>query len=149
MTLIEQIKTAQLTARKARDTESTASLTTLIGEAEMVGKNFNRVVTDNEVIALVKKFISNIDFTLNTFKDEVGGFKAGAEKYLSEKALLEKFLPSQMTEVQLLETINAIKVEIGANTPKDMGKIMGMLKMRHEGIYDSKMASELVKAALK
>ena len=63
MTLIEQIKAAQLTARKNRDAAAAASLTTLIGEAEMIGKNANRVVHDLEVVGILKKFIDNIDFT--------------------------------------------------------------------------------------
>jgi len=60
MTLMEQIKTAQVTARKTGAQEASL-LTTLLGEAAMVGKNANRETTDQEVVAVVKKFVKNID----------------------------------------------------------------------------------------
>lgn len=64
MTLIQQIKDKQIAARKSGD--SLASLyTTLLGEASIIGKNAgNRETTDVEVVAVVKKFIKNIDETV-------------------------------------------------------------------------------------
>ena len=141
MTLIEQIKAAQLTARKNRDAAAAASLTTLIGEAEMIGKNANRVVHDLEVVGILKKFIDNIDFTLSKVIE-------GTEKHIAEKTLLQQFLPSQLDVIQLTKIIVAIKTEVGATTQKDMGKIMALLKSRHEGTYDGKVASAIVKSAL-
>ena len=64
MSLIEKIKSDHLAYRKLRDTTATTFLSTLIGEAEMIGKSGgNREVTNQEVIALVKKFIKNINET--------------------------------------------------------------------------------------
>ena len=57
--LLAEIKAKQINARKARLSTATL-LTTLIGEAEMVGKNQGREVTDSEVLAMIKKFIKNI-----------------------------------------------------------------------------------------
>ncbi len=141
MTLIEQIKEYQLKVRKNRDAAAAATLTTLIGEAEMIGKNANRQVTDSEVVSLIKKFIDNIDFTLSKIVD-------GHEKYLAEKELLSIFMPVQLNRDQLTQIINDIKVEVGASTPKDMGKIMSVLKTRYGVCYDGKMASEIVKTVL-
>lgn len=148
MTLIEQIKAAQLAARKNRDAATASTLTTLIGEAEMIGKNANRIVHDLEVTAIVKKFIDNIKFTLEQFKLNPAAFQDGVEKHLSEKALLQKFLPEQLDLIQLTNIIVSIKTEIGATTQKDMGKLMALLKSRHEGTYDGKMAASIVKTAL-
>jgi hypothetical protein len=61
MSLIQTIKADQVQARKARSA-SASILTTLIGEAEMIGKNAgDRESTDEEVIAIIKKFIKNLD----------------------------------------------------------------------------------------
>ena len=58
MSLIAQIKSAQLQLRKDRATVHAAALSTLIGEAETIGKDAgNREVTDAELTALLKKFI--------------------------------------------------------------------------------------------
>ncbi len=141
MTLIEQIKEYQLKVRKNRDAAAAATLTTLIGEAEMIGKNANRQVTDSEVVSLIKKFIDNIDFTLSKVTE-------GHEKYLAEKELLSIFMPVQLNREQLTNIINDIKVEVGASTPKDMGKIMSMIKPQLAGKTDMSKVSLIIKDKL-
>lgn len=150
MSLIAQIKSAQLAARKARDSFTALSLTTLIGEAEMIGKNASREVTDAEVVAVVKKFIKNIDETTMALSREQPLTQATKVRIVElgfEREGYDQFLPSQMNEQQLTEAVTAIKVELNAGQ-KDMGKVMGLLKARHEGTYDGKMASSVVKAVL-
>ena len=143
MSLIDQIKAAQVTARKSRNAAAAATLTTLIGEAEMVGKNAGRAPTNEEVVATVKKFIKNVDATLEVL---VPG--PTRDTYLAEKQLLETFQPKQMGEEELTAVIKGIAEEVGATSPKDMGKVMGALKLAYDGQYDGKLASQLVKAAL-
>ena len=65
MTILESVKKAQLQARKEKRAVDASTLTTLIGEAEMIGKNDgNRASTDAEVVTVIKKFVKNIDETL-------------------------------------------------------------------------------------
>ena len=88
--LLNKIKADQLAARKAKDGLATALLTTLIGDAEMVGKNAGRLVTDEEVVAVIKKFIKNIDFGIASTKD-VSNIDGSADYYvnqLKEKSIL-------------------------------------------------------------
>lgn len=141
--LIERIKVAQLAARKARQTVAANLLTTLIGEAEMVGKNDgNRAPTDVEVVAVIKKFLKNARETFNFTKD------ADAREDLAyEIHMLEDILPTQMTGEVLRNAVKSIKTEINAG-PKDMGKVMGLLKTRFDGQYDGKEASAVVKEIL-
>jgi uncharacterized protein len=143
MSLITQIKVEQVTARKNRNAPMASLLTTLIGEAEMVGKNAGREVLDAEVTAVIKKFIKNIDETIKA----LGAEDARAQAAMDERVVLEHFLPRQMDEQQLTEAVTAIKAELNAGQ-KDMGKVMSLLKTRHEGQYDGKMASTVVKAVL-
>lgn len=143
MSLITQIKAEQVTARKNRNGPMSSLLTTLIGEAEMVGKNAGREVFDAEVVATIKKFIKNIDETIKA----LGVEDVRAQAAMDERVVLEHFLPSQMSEQQLTEAVTAIKAELNAGQ-KDMGKVMSLLKTRHEGQYDGKMASNVVKAVL-
>ena len=64
--LIEKIKHDQLVARKNRSTVESTLLTTLIGEADMVGKNNgNRDPFDEEVISVVKKFLKGVNETID------------------------------------------------------------------------------------
>ena len=141
MTLLEQIKSDQLQARIAADKAKASILTTLIGEAEMVGKNDgNRDTTDQEVIATIKKFIKNIDETI-----AVAG---STETLVAEKDALQVYLPRQLTEPELRVTIGNIIVTQGLSGPKAMGRLMGELKKNHAGSYDGALASRLVKELL-
>ena len=117
MSLIARIKTASIELRKAKHPLATLS-TTLIGEAEMVGKNAgNREVTDSEVQALVKKFIKGINETLAVIDE------SGHADFLREKAWLEGWLPKQLTTDELTDKIREIIVS-GA---RNMGEVMKTL----------------------
>lgn len=143
MTLIQQIKQDQLAARKSKDAVASSLLTTLIGEAEMVGKTAgNRETTDEEVIAVVKKFVKNINETVVVVtKSET------IADLVKERQLLEKYLPLQLTRLDIEKFLAKTKHEISAG-PKDMGKLLATLKATYPGQYDGKMASEVAKALL-
>ena len=66
----------------------------------------------------------------------------------AELAVIETFLPAQMDEAATTAAIEAIKAELGAESLKDMGRVMAELKARHASELDMSKASALVKAAL-
>lgn len=135
MTLIEQIRQKQIQARKERSADASL-LTTLLGEAEMVGKNAgNRAPTDEEVVTVIKKFIKNIDETLAVIKHP----EASAQ-LVGEKAALEKFLPKQLDE----DTLRMI-----TKNCKDLPDFMRYLKQEYAGRYDGKLASTIAKEVYK
>ena len=144
MTLLETIRTEQIRARKARDGVRTSLLTTLLSEAANVGLNDGkRESTDAEVIAVIKKFIKNIDETLAV---------RASDDLLVERAILEGFLPSQLSEDELLAAVVSIVAELEldgqSRSMKMMGPVMKTLKERFEGQFDGKAASETVKRTL-
>lgn len=124
MTLQEKIdlhlKNAILTS--SHDTKSI--LRVLIGELNRVGK----ILTDEQVISIVKKMIENAKLL-------------GNEK---EIEILTTYLPKQLSDEQLSGLISAM-IFSNNYTIKDMGKIMSQLKTSYGGQYDGKKASELVK----
>lgn len=79
---------------------------------------------------------------------ETGGRQELADKEKGELAVIEEFLPRQMSVDETRAAIAAIKAEIGAEGMKDMGKLMGELKARHGASLDMTKASGLVKEAL-
>ncbi len=131
MTLMKQIKEQQITARKASSIDASL-LTTLLGEAAMVGKNAGRETTDQEVVAVVKKFIKNIDETVSALTSR----GQDASSFLAERAVLERFLPLQLTELALEQI---------AQNHKSMPEFMKFLKENHAGQYDGKLASIVAK----
>jgi uncharacterized protein YqeY len=136
MKLINQIKADQLTARKMHKEVTVSLLTTLIGEVEMVAKNALRQVTNEDVVATIKKFTKNIDITASVVKEQYQ-----LDKCILEKQILELYLPKQLTESELRDIINILKSIHGSN----VGAIMKELKLAYTGLYDGKLASELCK----
>ncbi len=132
MSLIVEIKEKQLTARKS-GSKSASLLTTLLSEATVIGKNAgNRETTDQEVIAVVKKFIKNIDETIEALKSR----NQDATSFLEEKSVLESFLPKQLSTQELKDI---------ASGRTGMPDFMKYLKENFNGQYDGKLASAVAK----
>ena len=71
-----------------------------------------------------------------------------AAKEKEEMAVIEKFLPKQLSEVELKEALQKIIAETGASSPADMGKVMGVASKQLAGLADGKTISTLVKELL-
>ena len=71
-----------------------------------------------------------------------------ASKEREELAIIEKFLPKQMTAEELQAEVKAIIDQVGAKTPADMGKVMGVASKQLAGKADGKAISETVKQLL-
>jgi len=143
MSLIQEIKDQNLAARRSKFTAVSNLLTTLIGEAEMVGKNAGREVSDAEVLAVIRKFVKNINETISILGDN----DLRTTIALAERQTLEVFLPRQLGTDELEQIISSIKVELAAG-PKDMGRVLALLKSRFDGQYDGKSASMIAKVLL-
>ncbi len=80
---------------------------------------------------------------------EKAGRKEQAKQEAIEIAVIEEFLPKQMSEAEARDAIAAAIKETGAASGKDMGKVMAALKERYAGRMDFGKASGLVKELLK
>lgn len=104
-------------------------------------------IPDSEVPALLQKMIKQRRESLAIY--EKAGRKEQAEQEAIEIAVIEEFLPKQMSEAETREAIAAAIKETGAASAKEMGKVMGALKQRYAGQMDFAKASGLVKELLK
>ena len=77
-----------------------------------------------------------------------GGRQELADVEAAEVAVIEEFLPKQMSDEEIGAAIDALVAETGANSVKDMGRVMALLKERHAGQLDMSKASAAVKAKL-
>ena len=143
--LIEKLQQDTVAARRGDDSVAKSLMVTLYSEASMVGKNKrNGATTDEEVIAMVKKFVSNAEQTLALLTER----HQDTETQRRELEILNGYLPQQMTHQELSEAVKTIVTELGVTNAKGMGQVMAALKTRHGATYDAKMASELVKSQL-
>lgn len=139
MTLLEQIKAQYLELRKARATSQVASLSTLLGEIDTLTKSGKGELTDDAVVAVVKKFIKNLDESIKANSERGNHTTAG--QLADEKNLYAQFLPKQFSEVELDNLIGAI-ILTGAGT---VGEVMKELKVKYSGQYDGAVAARILK----
>lgn len=133
-TLIEKLNTDRFTAKKSGDKLRATLLTTLYSEACNIGLNDGkRQTTDEEVIAVIKKFIKNIDECLLNCVEEQ------KLQYNTEKDILTEYLPKQLSDDDLAIIINQlIDLHHGQKS-----QVMRALKDMCGGKYNGKTASDL------
>lgn len=142
MTLIEQITARALELRKAKSPLA-SSLITLKGDLETEAKKLKpaRPLTDVEVVAQIKSTLKKVDENIGVY--EARGRQDAADAAKAEKALLEEFLPKQLTA----DEIRAFAQSQVAEGVK-MGQVMGALNAAFPGRVDGKLASGIVREVL-
>ena len=148
--LRDTIKAAQITAMKAGDKPRVAALRLIM--AKLKDKDIElrtaKAVPEDDtlVVDVLQKMAKQRRESITMF--EQGGRQELADAEKAELAVIEEFMPSQMSEADTVAAIAAIKAELGAESIKDMGKVIAELKVRHGAQLDMGKASGLVKAAL-
>ena len=151
MSILNTIKNDNVTARKSRDIITSSLLSTLYAEAVNVGKNDgNRETSDKETLAVIKKFIDGVNFTIDNIDSVISDVKY--ELAVKEREILsayiEKFQPKQLTTEELTDIISGIVATLPEKSPKQMGVVMKTLKDSYDGMYQGNEASKIVKAVL-
>ena len=104
-------------------------------------------IPEQEIPALLQKMIKQRRESLAIY--EKAGRTEQAAQEATEIAVIEEFLPKQMSEAEAKAAVAAVVKEMGAAGPKEMGKVMAALKERYAGRMDFGKASALVKELLK
>ena len=104
-------------------------------------------VGDAEILQLLAKMIKQRRESITTY--ESAGRAELAQQERDEIGIIEEFMPKQMTEAEVRAAVATAITEAGAQTVKDMGKVMTMLKGRFTGQMDFSKASGVVKDLLK
>ena len=146
----DALKAAQISAMKAGEKERTQALRLIsarIKDREIELRTQGGITDDDAmIIDVMQRMVKQRRESITMYED--GGRPEKAAEEQAEIAVIEEFLPAQMTEEETIAAINAIKEEVGATSIKDMGKVVGALKARHGTQLDMGKASALVKAAL-
>ncbi|MDG5487494.1 GatB/YqeY domain-containing protein [Sphingomonas sp. FW199] len=146
----DDIKTALVTAMKGGDKPTTATIRMI--QSAIKNRDIElRTATaqgddDTVVVDVLQKMVKQRRESIAMY--EQGGRAELAAIEAAEVAVIERFLPQQMSEAETTAAIEAIKADIGAAGMKDMGRVMAELKSRHGTQLDMSKASGLVKAAL-
>ncbi|CAO3406340.1 GatB/YqeY domain-containing protein [Azospirillum largimobile] len=151
MTLRTQFNDSLKDAMRAKDMRAVSTLRLIL--TEMKNRDIDarsRGVTDGideaGILSMLQGMVKQRNESAGMY--EQGGRPELAQQEREEIAVIERFLPKQMTEEESAAAIDAIVAELGASSIKDMGKVMAELKARHAGQMDFAKTGGLVKARL-
>jgi len=109
-------------------------------------KGGGETISEDEILALLQTMIKQRQESVRLYRDANRNELADEEE--QEITIIRGFLPEQMEHDAVIKAINDTIVEVGAESVKDMGKVMGVLKQRFTGQMDFAVASKTVKDVL-
>jgi len=146
----DDIKAATIAAMKGGDKETTATLrmvSAAVKNRDIEARTSSATVEDDQLVTeVLQKMIKQRRESAEVYRKGGREDRAAAEE--SEIAIIERFLPKQMSDEEARAAIASIVADTGASSIKDMGKVMAQVKIRHGGELEPARASALVKAAL-
>ena len=151
MDLRTRVNTALKEAMKAKEADRLSTLR-LINAAikdrdiEARGAGNDEGVGDDVVLAILGKMVKQRQESAKIYEE--GGRLELAEKELSEVKIIEDFLPRQLSDKEAEAAIEAAIAAVGADSIRDMGKVMGELKAKYTGQMDFGKTGPMVKAKL-
>ena len=146
----DDIKAAQISAMKAGEKDRLAAVRLILArlkDRDIELRTASAAPDDDVVVVdVLQKMAKQRRESIALY--EQGGRQELADVEKAELAVIDSFLPAQMSEEDTKAVIEAIKAELGAESIKDMGRVIATLKERHGAQLDMGKASGLVKAAL-
>ena len=146
----DDIKTATITAMKGGDKQTTATLRLVqaaIKNRDIEARTGAAVKDDDALVTeVLQKMIKQRRESVELYRKGNREELAAAEE--AEIAVIERFLPKQLSDEEARAAIQAIVAETGASSMKDMGKVMALVKERLGTAIEPARASGLVRAAL-
>ena len=146
MSLKIKITEDMKTAMRAKDTARLGTVRLLLSAMKQKEVDERVELTDADVLSIIEKMLKQRRESIAQYEKAARNDLADVEK--AEIAVLSAYLPQQMTEAEVAEAVLAAIKESGAAGPKDMGKVMGLLKSRLAGRTDMGKLSGLVKSKL-
>lgn len=140
--ILEDIKTAM----KARESVRLGTLRLLSAAIKQKEVDERVELDDAAVLAILEKLIKQRKDSVSQF--EKAGRQDLVDAETAEIAVLSAYLPTQLSEAEIAAAIDAAIAGTGAAGPKDMGKLMGVLKPQLAGKADMGKVSALVKTKL-
>jgi uncharacterized protein YqeY len=148
MSLEENVMSQMKDAMKAKDEALLRGLRAI--KAEIIkaktDPGANGMVTADGEIKILQKLVKSRKDSLEIYQTQ--NRPDLAQKESEEIAVIEKFLPQQLSAAELEEIVKGIIAAVGATGPQDMGKVMGVASKQLAGKAEGKAISTTVKALL-
>ena len=138
------IKKAMLAKEKEKLTALRAIKSMILLEETKEGRQGD--LTEKDEIALLSKAVKQRKDSAQTYQSQ--NREDLANKELAEAEVIMTYLPKQLSEDELKEKLQEIIARVGASSPKDMGKVMGVASKELAGKADGKTIAGMVKSLL-
>ena len=148
MSLEQQISKGIMEAMKAKDTVRLGALRNAkkyIIEAKTAGPEITEL-PDADVLKIISKLAKQGSDSAEIYRQQNRADLA--EEELAQVAVMQEFLPRQLSPEELTEAVRAVIAEVGATSVKEMGKVMGVASKRLAGQADGKDISAKVRELL-
>ena len=145
MSLQTKVMEALKEAMKAKDTVALESLRA-IKSAILLARTeagASEELSEADELKLLQKLVKQRKDSAALYTQQ--GRNDLAEPELAQVAVIEKFLPAQLSEAEVEEALKGIIAQVGATSPKDMGKVMGAATKQLAGKADGKLISDMEK----
>jgi uncharacterized protein YqeY len=146
MSLRRQLEADMKDAMRARDAERRDSIRYVLSVVKNAEIDKRRELNAEEELQLLRTQVKQRQDAIEQFRQ--GGRDDLAEREASQVALIETYLPKQMSDDELASFVRQGVEETGAEGPKDLGKVMGLLNKRADGRVDGRRLSAAVRDAL-
>lgn len=148
MNMYERIDKELKDAMRSKDTVKLSVLRMLMAAVKNteIAKKVNKL-GDPDVIQVIQKMIKEHKESISQF--EKGNRADLVDKEKAEMEILQKYVPAQMTEEELVEIVKATAQEMGAASKADTGKVMKAVMEKVKGKADGKVVNQLVMSVLK
>jgi uncharacterized protein YqeY len=138
-------------AMKGKDQLATSTVRLIIAklkeqDIDARGKGKTGGIAEVEIQQMLQGMIKQRRESITLY--DQGGRPELAEKERGEIAIIERFLPKQLSDAELEQAVKDTIASVGAQSIKDMGRIMAALKERYAGQMDSAKSSQVVKRLL-
>ena len=148
MTLEQTIQESIKEAMKAKDRVAMNATRAIKGEILLfkTAEGGSGEVTDGDILKMIQKLVKQRKEAAEQYT--AAGRQELADNELAEAAVMEKFLPRQLSPEEVKEKVREIVAQLGATSIKDMGKVMGVANKALAGLSDGRTVSAAVKELL-
>lgn len=148
MSLQEKVMVEMKAAMRAKDTIKLEALRAVKGAILLANTESSSKdgLSEEEEMKLLQKLVKQRKDSAQIYKEQ--GREDLAEPELEQAAVIEEFLPEQMSEAEIEAEVEKIIADIGASGMQDMGKVMGLASGKLAGKADGKTISAIVRKKL-
>ena len=143
----EELHAQMVAAMKAKDKTRLSIIRQVMAEVKNIEVNERRDVTEEDVNSMIKRLIKQTSETLEMSK-QAGNNQERTDVLTQQVEILESLLPEQVSGDALVALLEKTIAEVGAESRKDMGRVMGALNAATGGNFDKAAAAKEVGARL-